>query len=203
MVVYYNVQDGVSEIERMATQCRKGYAIFDEYKKEIFPYSFPPCWVALVMSTPSPERFEHWVNRYQAFPIYINCPGNLELKVVHAFGRFSELCQEVPLTEEMIEELKREWDELELRARKVGPLIRYVLDSHFHSRWEGVERVLKDSSRQCRRYSSGASRYSINREEHATLFKTTRYMMEGAEVGICESVSVTVHKKLNSVDGGR
>ncbi|CCD17395.1 unnamed protein product [Trypanosoma congolense IL3000] len=203
MAVYYNVQDGVSEIERMANQCRKGYAIFDEHKKEIFPYSFPPCWGALVMSTPSPERFEHWVNRYQALPIYINCHDNLELKVVHALGRFSTLRQEVPLTEEMIEGLKREWDELELRVRKVGPLIRYVLGSHFHSRWEDVEEVLQDSSRQYRRCSSGASRYSINWKEHAALFKTTRYMMEGAEVGICEPVSVTVHKKLNSVDGGR
>ncbi|CCD14724.1 hypothetical protein, unlikely [Trypanosoma congolense IL3000] len=118
----------------MANQCRGGYAISDERKKEIFPYSIPPCWGALVMSTPSPERFEHWVNRYQALPICINCHNNLEFKVVHALGRSPALCQEVPLTEEAVEGLKRDWDELELRAREVGPLIRCVLGYHLHSR---------------------------------------------------------------------
>ncbi|CCD16115.1 unnamed protein product [Trypanosoma congolense IL3000] len=134
MAVYYNTPDGLSEIERMANQCRRGYAIFDEHKEYIFPYSFPPCWGVLVMSTPSPERFEHWINRYQALTIYINCHNNVEHKVVHALGRFPALCQEVPLTEEVIEGLKREWDELELRAREVGPLILYFRGFHFHPR---------------------------------------------------------------------
>ncbi|CCD16682.1 unnamed protein product [Trypanosoma congolense IL3000] len=107
MVVYYNVQDGISETERMATQCRRGYTIFDEYKKDIFPYSFPPCWGALVMSTPSPDRFEHWINRDHTLPTSINCYSNLEFRAVRAFGRLSELCQEAPPGAETVEWFKR------------------------------------------------------------------------------------------------
>ncbi|CCD14573.1 unnamed protein product [Trypanosoma congolense IL3000] len=143
VVHYEEEKNAVKEINGMARNGIKGYAIYDICGESGGAGRLTDKWGIVLISSPNVNNFQKFkTKRPDTLSIYMNCYENVEFKAVLAWERHSQVAEGQINREDV--NLEEDWKKVEDRIHMVGPLPRYVLggEKRFFDRLRDVQSAL-------------------------------------------------------------